>query len=106
MKRPLVHSGEDTWAPSGIAFIEKGPWSGKILVATLRGEKLLSLSLQDDGKKVERIEVFFENEFGRMREVIEAKDGSIYLTTSNRDGRGNPDSTDDKIIKLIPKIGG
>lgn len=106
MKRPLVNSGEDTWAPSGIAYIEQGPWNDKILVATLRGERLMRLSLQDDGKKVERIEAFFENEFGRIREVILARDGSIYLATSNRDGRGNPDKTDDKIIKLIPKIGG
>jgi glucose/arabinose dehydrogenase len=43
------------------------------------------------------------SEYGRLREVIQAKDGSIYLTTSNRDGRGNLAAGDDKIIRLIPK---
>jgi glucose/arabinose dehydrogenase len=103
VQRPLIYSGTDTWAPSGIAFIQQGPWSGKILVATLRGERLLALSLHEDGTEVERVEAFFQNEFGRLREVVQAKDGSIYLTTSNQDGRGNPDRTDDKIIRLIPK---
>ena len=45
----------------------------------------------------------FKNKYGRLREVIQGKDGLIYLTTSNRDGRGNPDIADDKIIRLIPK---
>ena len=45
----------------------------------------------------------FKNKYGRLREVIQGKDGSIYLTTSNRDGRGNPDKADDRIIRLIPK---
>jgi len=45
----------------------------------------------------------FKNKYGRLREVIQGKDGSIYITTSNRDGRGNPDKADDRIIRLIPK---
>jgi len=45
----------------------------------------------------------FKNKYGRLREVIQGKDGSIYLTTSNRDDRGNPDKADDRIIRLIPK---
>lgn len=26
---PLVHSGEETWAPSGMTFITQGPWAGE-----------------------------------------------------------------------------
>lgn len=103
IQKPLIHSGEDTWAPSGIAFINQGPWQGKLLVANLRGQQLLSIFLNETGTVVTNIESWFKNEYGRFREVVFSKDGSIYLTTNNRDGRGNPDITDDKIIRLIPK---
>jgi glucose/arabinose dehydrogenase len=103
VQKPLIHSGEATWAPAGIAFVNQGPWQGKLLVAALRGEQLLAISLNENGTAVRTIESWLQNEYGRLREVVEAKDGSIYITTSNRDGRGNPDITDDKIIRLIPK---
>ncbi|WP_027626580.1 PQQ-dependent sugar dehydrogenase [Clostridium lundense] len=102
-QKPLIHSGEETWAPSGIAFIDQGPWQGKLLVANLRGQQLLAISLNKEGTAVKNIESWFRNQYGRLRDVIQGKDGSIYLTTSNRDGRGNPNITDDKIIRLIPK---
>lgn len=100
---PMINSGLDTWAPSSITFIHQGPWQGKLLVATLRGQKLLVLSLNEDGTVVENIESLFQNKYGRLREVIQAKDGSIYLTTSNMDGRGTIHVGDDKIIRLVPK---
>lgn len=103
VEKPLVHSEENTWAPSGIAFINSGPWKDKLLVATLRGKQLLVVSLNDEGTVVENIESVIKDEYGRLREVIQGKDGSIYIATSNRDGRGDPDESDDKILRLIPK---
>lgn len=100
---PLINSGLDTWAPSGITFITQGPWEGKLLVATLRGQRLLAISLNEDGTVVENVESLLPNEYGRLREVIQANDGSIYITTSNRDGRGTIQAADDKIIRLIPR---
>lgn len=100
IQKPLVHSGEDTWAPSGIAFVNQGPWQGKLLVANLRGQQLLTISLNENGTEVNDIESWLKNEYGRLRDVVQGKDGSIYMTTSNRDGRGNPDVYDDKIIRL------
>lgn len=103
LQRPLLHSGEETWAPSGIAFLTKGPWQGELLVATLRGERLLALTLSEDGStKVNDIRSMLEAEYGRLREVVQDKDGSIYVTTSNTDGRGSPHTGDDKIIRLTP----
>lgn len=45
----------------------------------------------------------YESEHGRLREVIEGKNGEIYIITSNRDGIGTPVAADDRIIKLSPK---
>ncbi|MCC3865212.1 PQQ-dependent sugar dehydrogenase [Terrisporobacter petrolearius] len=103
VQKPLIHSGEDTWAPSGITFVNQGPWQDKLLVAALRGQQLLSIFLNEDGSVVESVESWFKNEYGRLREVVQGKDGSIYITTSNRDGRGNPDMSDDRIIRLVQK---
>lgn len=103
IQKPLIHSGEVTWAPSGIAIVNQGPWQGKLLVATLRGQQLLVMSLNNKGAEVKNVESWLRNEYGRLREVVQGKDGSIYLTTSNRDGRGNVSKGDDKIIRLVPK---
>lgn len=102
-QKPLIHSGEVTWAPSGIAFVDQGPWQGKLLVACLRGQQLLAISLNGNGTVVSNVESWFKDEYGRLRDVIQGRDGSIYFTTSNRDGRGNPRAADDKIIRLIMK---
>lgn len=99
---PLISSGVETWAPAGIAFITQGPWQNKLLVAALRGQKLLSITLNADGTAVENIEFLLLNDYGRLREVIEGPDGSIYLTTSNQDGRGSAAPNDDRILRLIP----
>lgn len=103
IQKPLIHSKEDTWAPSGITFVNEGPWKERLLVANLRGEQLLVILFNKNGTVVNKVESWLKNEYGRLREVVYGKDGSIYITTSNRDGRGNPDITDDKIIRLIPK---
>jgi glucose/arabinose dehydrogenase len=103
MVQPIIHSGEETWAPSGLATINQGPWSGKLVAGNLAGQQLLVLSLNGNGTSVTKKEVWLKNQYGRIREVIQAKDGSIYFTTSNMDGRGTPNENDDKIIRLVPK---
>ena len=41
--------------------------------------------------------------YGRLREVTEGPDGAIYLATSNRDGRGRPNSGDDQLLRMTPR---
>lgn len=99
-KKPLIHSGEITWAPSGIAFITQGPWQGKLLVANLRGQELLCITFNKNENAIKNVKTLFNNEYGRLRDVFQGNDGSIYIITSNKDGRGQPKEGDDKIIKL------
>ena len=45
---PIIHSGETTWAPSGLAYITNSPvsdWNGKLMYGALRGEHLGLVSL-------------------------------------------------------------
>ena len=87
-------------APSGATFVTKGAWKGDFVFANLVGEQLRRLSL--DGDKVTRNEALLEGEYGRLRDVAEGPDGALYVLTSNRDGRGDPQDDDDRILKLTP----
>jgi glucose/arabinose dehydrogenase len=105
LRKPLIHSGDNTtWAPSGMTFVTRGPWNGQLLVANLRGTQVLKLTLSGQQEtKVEKIEPLWKNEYGRIRNVTEGPDGSLYLLTNNRDGRGDPKANDDVILRFKPK---
>jgi aldose sugar dehydrogenase len=73
---------------------------GSFLVGTLRGEALLRLVI--DGRTLVRHERLLDGAYGRLRALAEGADGTIYVATSNRDGRGTPAPTDDRILRLVP----
>lgn len=104
VQKPLIQTGKTTWAPSGISYLNQGPWQGQLLVGTLRGQQLKEIILSEDGLAVQDIRSWIQGDYGRLREVIQAPDGSIYISTSNRDGRGGiPRPEDDRIIRLVPR---
>ena len=77
-------------------------WKGSLLFTSLRGAALYRLVLAPDGQSVTSRETLFEGQFGRLRDVLVAPDGAVYLATSNRDGRGSPSSDDDRILRIRP----
>lgn len=90
-------------APSGLTFAsrEGSAWTGDLLVAALRGQVLRRLEV--DGGRVTSDRPLLRDSFGRLRAVVEAPDGSIWVTTSNRDGYGSPrDGRDDRLLRLVP----
>ncbi|MGN7470743.1 PQQ-dependent sugar dehydrogenase [Brevibacillus sp. SAFN-007a] len=102
MRTPIWQSKDETWAPSGMAFVRKGPWAGQLLVANLRGQQLLRVKLDPvRADAVTEVSAILVNELGRLRDVAEGPDGSLYLLTNNRDGRGEPRDGDDRIIRLV-----
>ena len=92
-------------APSGAVFA--GPrypdWQGNLFFATLRGRHLHRVILASpDFIRVLSHERLFDGVFGRLRDIVEAPDGSLYLLTNNRDGRGNPTPDDDRVLRIVP----
>ena len=77
-------------------------WKGSLLFASLRGTALYRLTLSSDGRSVTARETLFQGDYGRLRDVLVAPDGVVYLATSNRDGRGSPAGDDDRILRVRP----
>ena len=105
LQNPILHTGDDTWAPSGAEFYngDKIPqWTGKYFVATLRGNHLHMIDFDLQDNKIISNERLFQDEFGRLRDVATGPDGFLYILTSNQDGRGSPESNDDKILRIVP----
>ena len=57
-------------------------WEGDLFVAALRGERLWRLELNASGEVVDR-EKLLDGEVGRVRDVIQAPDGSLWVSTSD-----------------------
>jgi glucose/arabinose dehydrogenase len=108
METPIVE-----WSPaiapastnfySGDLFPE---WKGNLLVGALGGLQLEKrpgvVRLIIDGRNVTGIE-WLATDYGRIREVMQAPDGSIWFATSNRDGRSlKPNEKDDRILRIVP----
>lgn len=95
-----------TIAPAGVAYYDNAlisEFRRSLFFATLKDATLYRLALSTDGRTVQSTETIYVREFGRLRAVLVSPDGSIYLGTSNRDGRGTPMPTDDRIIRIRPR---
>ncbi len=95
---PIACYSDFTMAPSGIDFVDMEALEGThLLVAGLRGNQVRHLSLNKEGTPITQEPLF--TEYGRIRSV-RYYEGAIYLITNNRDGRGTPIDTDDRMIKV------
>ncbi|MCW2502064.1 MAG: glucose sorbosone dehydrogenase [Actinomycetia bacterium] len=94
---PLVTWKPSEASPSGVAI------SGDaMVVACLKGERLYVLKLDGKGGVDGDPQTILQGKFGRLRTIEKAPDGSLWVTTSNRDGRGSPVPDDDRIIRILP----
>lgn len=98
---PLIHSGDDTWAPSGLVYAANPEvvwWEDMLVYGALRGEHLGVVSTDGSYHSVH-----LDGELGRIRTPLQHPNGTIYLITSNTDGRGVPAPGDDMLLRLVPE---
>jgi glucose/arabinose dehydrogenase len=91
---PIQQWAPSTASPSGIAIAADRGW-----IAALRGERLLEVPLDAAETSTSR----FAGEHGRIRDVVVAPDGSLWVLTNNTDGRGSPGPGDDRILRVAPE---
>jgi len=81
-------------SPSGLAY-----WQGELWMAALRGERLWEIPL--DGTDPGEPKSHYAGKYGRLRSVTVASGGeSLLLTASNTDGRADPKSGDDRVMRV------
>lgn len=94
MKKAVVESGKkETWAPAGLEIVED-----LIVFGGLRGEAVYVGEIVEE--EIEDLSKEYFQEWGRVRAVRLGPDGWLYLSTSNRDGRGKVRVGDDQIVKI------
>jgi glucose/arabinose dehydrogenase len=82
--------------PSGIAFAfsNKLGYQNHLIVATLKGTHLRDIDFDSGSQNTILVG------YGRIIDLVESDDGSIFVLTSNTDGRALPQQGDDKILRL------
>lgn len=92
-------------APAGAAFYRGNripQFTNNLFIATLRGTHLLRVTLDGAGTRITAQERLLDGTYGRLRDVVMGPDGNLYVSTSNRDGRGTPTAGDDRILRIAP----
>jgi glucose/arabinose dehydrogenase len=95
-RNPFVQWRTADASPSGLAFLDGALWAG-----ALRGGRLWQVPLTADGTGAPQD--WFVGDYGRLRTVVAAPDGNLWVTTSNRDGRGDPGPRDDRILVVATR---
>ena len=86
--------------PGGIVFYygDKIKLENSLVLASLRASHLFNLEIDEDGVKSQKSIL---SGVGRIRDVAVGPDGYLYLITSNTDGKGFPDASDDKLLRIV-----
>lgn len=101
---PVAMLPSSARSPGGCAVL-----GDNLFVTSLDGKELLAAPISTTtrgGVHLGKFSATLHNRYGRLRTVVAASDGALWLSTSNRDGKGNPVPTDERILRIIPNGGG
>ncbi|MGX1776012.1 PQQ-dependent sugar dehydrogenase [Nocardia brasiliensis] len=91
---PLVTWTTQEASPSGLAIT-----ANTLYVAALRGQRLWTIPLRTDGTLGQPV-TQLRDRYGRLRTAQVAPDGSLWVSTSNTDGRGTVRTGDDRVVRF------
>jgi glucose/arabinose dehydrogenase len=98
---PVTRPPADEGSPGGCAVL-----GGRLWVTSLTGEALLYTTLRAGlmAPSTGSFSAVLKHRYGRLRTVVAAPDGALWLTTSNRDGHGQPVPDDERVIRYVPSV--
>jgi len=86
VREPIWSSGNSTLAVCGIDYYSSNlisEWKNSLLMMTLKNSSIRQMKLSDDGRSIVRVQNFFKDQWGRLRDLCISPDGKVYLCTSN-----------------------
>jgi len=85
--------------PGGIVFYsgDKIDFEFPFIMASMRSANVYQIDFEEGLSSQKSI----LSGIGRVRDVVQGPDGSLYVITSNTDGKGFPDGTDDKLLRIL-----
>jgi glucose/arabinose dehydrogenase len=95
-RNPIVTWTTAQASPSGAAIA-----NGHLFAAALRGTRLWVVPLTSAGGAGTPVPEL-QGTYGRLRTVAVGPDGYLWVATSNRDGRGTPAASDDRVLRFPP----
>ena len=70
LKSPLIHSDEDTWAPSGVSYLD-----GSLYFGGLCGQSLYEITLDEDTGRLALVFFADEEDMYQLREHLHGYEG-------------------------------
>jgi glucose/arabinose dehydrogenase len=77
-----------------------------LATACLLGKRIWLLNVTGNGTVLGTPQSLLTGEYGRLRGLVAAPDGSLWASTSNQEDGGQPAPDDDRIIRLVFSSGG
>lgn len=104
LEAPMVQSTiARNWDPGSCQFIRGGRWNGSLLFAGLNGQTLYRMTINPkDPGKMTFFEELFQEDLGRLREIVQGPDGTLWLVTANSDAGGTPPPNGDRLLVVKP----
>ncbi len=100
-----IEAWSPTIAPSDVIWYAHDAipeFENSLLMAVLKEKMIVNIQLEEDGTGVDETYTYFENKWGRIRDILAGPQGELYLAT-NGESWSNTDPNTHSIIKLTTK---
>ena len=92
IEEPVFSFLNERVAPSGLTYYGSDAipeWKNSLLLATLRGQSIRLMKLNEDQTAIEATSTLFQNRFNRIRDVEVTPYGDIYVISSERENNNS-----------------